>query len=341
MTRPELVLRTNVGGPAFLALLLGFSALQLLVPPPDTPVLHPVFRVLGLVSCAVVVVVTTGQLIAPPRISAHGLRIAGRPGGYRYRPTIPWDAVGRIWTDGPGIHVRLHDPDAVAGSDTAFRARMRRSRSTRGADLLLPLPAESRNRPLVADAVVRCSGGRLRLERRYVDPVPASLDVLIRDNRAIPFLLLIGMPLMIPWSFVAADAPLVIALPMALLVTAGAVLLGLRVAGPLAAPHVIAPSGLRMRVAHPLAHDLTVPWARVARIWHRRYGGSPAVLVLLDDPDAIAAGDHRLRARMRRNRARTGADVIIRTAGSNMDYPYLATAVAHRSGGTRELELVA
>ncbi|MDR7325468.1 MULTISPECIES: hypothetical protein [Catenuloplanes] len=340
MRADELVLRTPVAGHLpFYLLILGLPQFTGFMG--DNDVFSPALRVLCLAMGLFPAVVMIGQSRTPPRFSPRGLVVAAHPAGYRYHPTIPWDAVGRIWTNGPSIGVRLRDPDAVAGSDLAFRRRMHRSRSRRGADLLLPLPAETRNRPLVADAVTRFSGGRLRLERAYVDPVPGSYDVVIGDNRAFLFLLLIGMPTLVPWTFVYAGDASPVALAVAVLIAVPAVLLGLRVAGPLAAPNIIAPSGLRLRVAHPLAYDLTVPWPRVARIWHSRHGRSPAVLVLLDNPDAIAGGNERLRARMRRNRARTGADVIIRTAGSNMDEAYLATAVAHRSGGTRELEHVA
>ncbi|MDR7273823.1 hypothetical protein [Catenuloplanes atrovinosus] len=339
MRADELVLRPSVSPLVMLYPLLLVSLFGAFSLP-------PVLRVLCLAWFAFIVAVTAGHALTPPRLSPRGIRFAARMVvGFRYHSIVPWDGVGRIWTDGPSIRVRLRDPDAAAGGDARLRARMRYHRARYGADLLLPMPAGEQGRLAVADAVARFGGGRLRLERAHVDPVPGSFDVVIGDNRAFLFLLLIGLPLAVPWTFVmgaieGGESPL-LPLAVAVALTAVAVPAGVRIAGPLYAPHIIGPRGLRLRVVRPFAYDLEVPWARVERIWHSRYHGRPAVLVHLDDPDAVAGGDPRLRSRMRRNRARSGADLIIPTAGSNMDESYLALAVAHRSGGTRRLEHVA
>ncbi|MDP9796574.1 hypothetical protein J2S43_005086 [Catenuloplanes nepalensis] len=343
MRADELVLRTPIPG-AVVCWLLILSGSQVAGLAGGSDIVSPVFRVLCLVVGVFPLTIMIGQWRTPPRLSPEGIH-AAPPIGLRYHPTIPWDMVGRIWTDGPTIRVRLRDPDAAAGADHTFRARMRRNRNRYSADLLLPLLWGKRYRPLAADAVSRFSGGRLRLERALVDPVPGNYDVAIPDNRVAPRVLLLLLPAIIPWAFASVafetGASPLIPLTLAVAVTVPLVILARRLAGPLVAPHIIAPDGLRVRVANPRAHDLRVPWAHVDRIWHGRLGRSPVVLVLLDAPDALAGGDERLRARMRRNRARTGADVIIPTAGSGMDEAYLAIAVAHRSNGTRELEHVA
>lgn len=290
---------------------------------------------IAVASLAFVAVASAAAWRTPTRLSADGLHVAADRLGNRYHPVIPWEQVARIWTDGASLRVLLHHPDAVARENLALAVRMRRMRSTRGADLTGPL---IKDRDLVETAVGRFSRGRLRLERAHVDPVPGTYDIPLRDNRAAGLLMLIAMPLVIPWSFVVAavefgDSPLP-ALAVAVVLTAAVTAACLRLAGPLIAPHVIAPDGLRVRVANPFAHDLHVPWPRVGRIWYSR----GTVLVHVHDAEALAGGDARVLRRLRRNRARAGADLIIATAGAGMDAAHLALAVRHRSHGTRELE---
>jgi hypothetical protein len=297
------------------------------------------FAPFSLLVIALVAAASAAQLRTPTRLAADGLHVAADRFGSRYHPVIRWEHVGRIWTNGREVCIRLHDPDAIAGANLALAAGMRRRRTVRGADLMAPLVLDRRT---VEDAITRFSDGRLRLERAHVDPVPGTYDVAITDNRALPLLFMVGLMLMSWWAastiVIAIGLLLPVSIGVAILGTIALALIGLRLAGPLAAPHIIAPDGLRVRVVHPLAHDLEVPWARVDRIWRSRHARHPVLLVRLHDADSLAGGDGRLRDRLRRNRARFGTDLIIPTAGSNMDESYLALAVAHRSSNTRELE---
>lgn len=103
-------------------------------------------------------------------------------------------------------------------------------------------------------------------------------------------------------------------------------------------PPILAPSGLRLWSARPLSYDTIVPWTEVTGIRTGRYGPFPLLLVQVRDPAALAGADRRLLARMRRHRARHGADLVIPTLATHGDDAYLADAVTRLTGGTLHLE---
>ncbi|MDR7273822.1 hypothetical protein [Catenuloplanes atrovinosus] len=99
-------------------------------------------------------------LTLPTRFSATGLRTRAAH-LFRYDIDVDWEGIDRIWlTPGRVIHVRLHDPDAVAGRSTRLRERMRHNRRRTGADLHISTTSSVPSGPGLAEAIHRLSGGR-------------------------------------------------------------------------------------------------------------------------------------------------------------------------------------
>lgn len=277
-----------------------------------------------------------------PRLSAHGVESRGTR-IFRYDPIARWDQIARIWVGTQNVVlVRLHDPASFAGADTRLQARMRRNRNRFAADLLIPLILVKPDKSKIAEAVDRFSGGTHRLEHALIDPVPGADHVVLENRFAMPASLVLLTAMMMPWAvvFFMAGGPWALDGRDRLITPGGALLLTLVLLPPFLvtmaagnAPTMLTPSGLRLRSGLRFTYDTFVPWSRVTRIRMSRSGPFPLVLVSLADPEAQAGDDPRLRRRMRRNRARFDADLVIPALGTHLDDARLADAVARFTGG--------
>ncbi|WP_033342564.1 hypothetical protein [Catenuloplanes japonicus] len=285
----------------------------------------------------------------PPRLSTGGIRARGTR-LFRYDLDVRWDQIERIWVSRQAMDtvlVRLRDPESIAGADARLRRTMRRRRLRFSGDLAIPLFLVKPGKAAIGAAVERLSGGTHRLEHQGIDPVPDADDVVLENRFAMPAGIILILAMSAPWLVVMDRAiglwpiegrDLLVAVAWALLATLLLVPPLVATFVPRIAPPILAPSGLRLRTARLFSYDTFVPWEQVTGIRTGRSGPFPRLLVSVRDPEALAGTDRRLAGRLRRNRARHGADLIISTSGTNRDDAYLARAIAHLSRGTRHLE---
>jgi hypothetical protein len=265
----------------------------------------------------------------PPRLSARGVESRGTH-IFRYDPVARWDQVERIWVGTQNLLlVRLHDPASFAGADARLPARMRRNRNRFSADLLIPLLLVKPGKAEIAEAVDRLSGGTHRLEHALIDPVPGADDVVLENRFVTPASLVLLIAMTAPWGviiFRAAAAGSVEGrdLFVALLLTLVLLPPFLAAMAARVAPPIMALSGLRLRSGLRFTYDTFVPWSRVTQVRMSRTGPFPLILASVANPEELAGGNPRLGRRMRRNRHRFGADLVIPALGTTMDDARLA-----------------
>lgn len=98
-------------------------------------------------------------------------------------------------------------------------------------------------------------------------------------------------------------------------------------------PARISAAGIRQRTASVFHYDTLIPWSQVERMWFGSFGRSPAILITLHDPDAVAGPNGGLRRQMRLYRKHADADISIALHLVRPSRSEIVGAISLYSGG--------